>query len=127
MLDTAGGYLSRTRTAQDGSFTIHVPAGQDATLVPQKRGYPTHGGTTAPAAESTVMLAFDAEAHIHVTATDAATSTPLPVRVQVIPVDPMAETPASFGDPDEINARLHQDYAVTGETTLVFPNQGTQS
>jgi hypothetical protein len=39
----------------------------------------------------------------------------------VIPTNPTAETPESFGVPDEINGRLHQEFAVTGDATLTVP------
>lgn len=120
-LDAGGAYLTRTKTAADGTFTLHAPPGAPITLTPQKRGYPPHSGTSVPAGESEVALAFEAEATIHVTAVDSATSKPLPVRVQVIPGAAPPATPAAWGVTDETNGRLHQEFAVTGEATLPVP------
>jgi len=120
-LDAAGAYLTRTRTGADGSFTVHGPPGAPLTVVPQKRGYPTHAGTSVAAAASDVALAFAPEARLRVTATDPVTKKPIPVRVQVIPKDPVPSTPTAYGVLDEVGGRLHQEFAVTGEAELPVP------
>lgn len=122
-LDAGGHHLSRVRTGAGGAFLIHAPPG-DITLVPQKRGYPPHAGVAAPAGDASVTLSFAPHATLHVTATDAGTGGPLPVRVQVIPEVAPAATPDAFGDRDEVKGRLHQEFAVTGEAWLpVSPGQ----
>jgi hypothetical protein len=45
----------------------------------------------------------------------------VPVRVQVIPKTPVAPTPEAFGILDEVDGRLHQEFAVTGEAMLTVP------
>ncbi|MCC6558846.1 MAG: CehA/McbA family metallohydrolase [Polyangiaceae bacterium] len=120
-LDAAGHHVGRTRTGDDGSFSIHAPPSDDVILVPRKRGYPAHAGVTAPPGEESVSLAFAPHAVLHVVATDADSGGPLPVRVQVIPAEAQPATPAEFGDLDEVGGRLHQDFAVTGEATLPVP------
>ena len=120
-LDAAGRYVGRARTGADGAFVIHAPPGDDVTLVPQKRGYPVHAGASAPPGESSVALAFAPHATIRVVATDADGGTPLPVRIQVIPAVPQPGTPAELGDLDEIEGRLHQEFAMGGEATLSVP------
>ncbi len=120
-LDPAGKYMSRTMTDDKGAFTIHAPPSQEVRLVAQKRGYPAHAGTLVGAAEAQAALSFTPHASIHVVATDAAKGAPLPVRVQVIPKTAIAETPEAFGVLDEVNGRLHQEFAVTGEATLQVP------
>lgn len=121
LLDAAGGYLSRTTTAADGSYLVHAPPGDDVTLVPQKRGYPAHAGAVAHPGEDVADLAFAPTAAIHVTATDAAAGGPLPVRIQVIPAEAQPATPEDRGVLDEVDGRLHQEFAVSGEATLVVP------
>lgn len=120
-LGVDGAYLTRTRTAADGGFTLHAPPGAPMTLVPQKVGYPRHGGTSVAASEGSASLSFAAEATIHVTAVEAGTNKPLPVRVQILPKAPLAATPEAFGVADEANGRLHQEFAVTGDATLPVP------
>ena len=120
-LTASGGFLSRTTTAADGTFTLHAPPGEAVSLVPQKKGYPTPKGTEVAADAEAVDLAFAPHATLHVTAIDQVTSEPLPVRVQVIPETAAEPTPEAWGVDDEANGRLHQEFAVTGEATLVVP------
>lgn len=120
-VDASGAYLTRTKSAADGSFTLHGPPGAAITVVPQKRGYPTHAGTSVAAAEASVALTFAPEATLHVTAVDDVDGKPLPVRVQVIPKTKQPATPDEFGVLDEVRDRLWQEFAVTGEATLPVP------
>jgi hypothetical protein len=113
-------YFTRTRTAADGSFTVHAPPGAAIRLLPQKRGYPPHPGTTIGAGDATAALAFEAEATLRVVATDAGNGK-LPVRVQVIPKTPLPATPAAYGILDETDGRLHQEFATSGEAILPVP------
>ncbi len=119
-LDSAGGYFSRVKTDSSGNFSIHAPDA-DVTLAPYLRGYPLHAGMAVGATTNTATLAFGPTASIEVNATDLAGGQPLPVRVQVIPAVPVAATPATYGQRDEEDGRLHQDYAITGSTTLTVP------
>ncbi|MBM4377006.1 MAG: CehA/McbA family metallohydrolase [Deltaproteobacteria bacterium] len=121
LLSEDGSYLSRARTAADGSYTIHAPPGAKVKLVPQKRGYPTHAGVDVAADSSTADLAFGPTGKLHVTATRETDGVALPVRVQVIPKDKLADTPAKFGVLDEVNGRLHQEYVMNGDVTLTVP------
>ncbi|NUQ79624.1 MAG: CehA/McbA family metallohydrolase [Polyangiaceae bacterium] len=120
-VDPAGKYLSRTMTDEMGAFTIHAPPSQEVRLIAQKRGYPAHAGALVAASEATADLSFSPHARIHVVATDSAKGEPLPVRVQVIPKEPVAEAPEAFGVLDEVNGRLHQEFAVTGDAMLPVP------
>jgi carboxypeptidase family protein len=120
VLDDDGAYLTRTTTAADGSYLVHAPPGHEVELVAQKRGY-EHPGTTVPADQDAVSVAFDPHATLHVLATRAGDGVALPVRVQVIPTVPVPATPPEWGVEDEANGRLYQDFAVTGEATLVVP------
>jgi hypothetical protein len=120
-LDADGAYLSRTTTAGDGTFTLHAPPGKVVKVVPQKRGYPPHAGMDVAAGAAAVDVAFAPHATLHVTAKDQASGEPLPVRVQVIPKVAVPGTPEAWGVPDEVNGRLHQELAITGDATLIVP------
>lgn len=114
-----GGYVTRTKTADDGSYVLHLPD-EPVTLVPQKRGYPKNEGTTV-SSEVSQDLTFGPSGSIHVVATRDGTETPIPVRVQVIPEEAIPSIPDSYGDPLEVNGRLWQEFAVDGEATLAVP------
>lgn len=120
-LDSEGAYLSRSRADAAGAFTIHAPPGETVTLVPQVRGYPTSVGVEVEPTTDQATLSFAAHGVIHVTATDASTLDPIPVRIQVIPTQALAPTPDSFGVLDEKRDRLHQHFSTTGEATLIVP------
>jgi hypothetical protein len=119
-LDEDDLYLSRTSTAADGSFTIHAPPDQGVRLVAQKRGYLHDGQDVAVGADS-ADLSFAPHATLHVTAERQGDGVALPVRVQVIPVVALPSTPSGWGVLDEKDGRLHQDFAIHGESTLVVP------
>jgi hypothetical protein len=118
--DDKGQYLTRTRTDADGKFTIHAPPSQPITIVPQKRGYPTHAGATVDAAAASLDLAFAPHAKLHIIAMDGDLGTPVPSRIQVIPAISEPATPEPYGVSDEQHGRLHQELAES-DTTLVVP------
>ncbi|MFT3765887.1 MAG: CehA/McbA family metallohydrolase [Minicystis sp.] len=120
-LDDKGQYLTRARTDATGAFTLHAPPGQAIKIVPQKQGYPTHPGADVAADAGTAALAFDPHATLHVVAVDEDLGTPVPARIQVIPALPGPATPEAYGVLDEVNGRLWQELAVTGDATLVVP------
>lgn len=115
-----GDYLSRTLSGPDGSFSIHAPD-RSVALFPQKKGYPQSPGFVLERSATTLDLPLGATGILHVTAKDAAAGEALPVRVQVIPSNPPKGTPERFGVLDEVNGRLYQEFAVSGEATLVVP------
>lgn len=116
-----GSYLSRSRTAADGSYAIHAPPGAKVTVVPQKRGYPAHAGASVMGDATTAELSFAPHGLLHVKATRDGDGAPLPVRVQIIPAKAEPSTPAAFGVLDEVNGRLHQEYVMNGDVTLPVP------
>ena len=119
-VDAAGKYLSRTRTAEDGTFTIHAPA-ETVRLVPQLRGLPASAGLEVADGETDVELVFAPDSRLHVVATETGSGKPLPVRVQVVPAVPQPATPAAYGVLDEQDGRLHQEFVMSGEATLRIP------
>jgi len=120
VLASDGKYITRTKTDATGAFTVHAP-NEAVTLVPQKRGYPSSDGVDIDASSETAALSFTENGFIHVVATEAVTGVALPVRIQVIPSEAMPETPAAFGDQDEANGRLWQDFSITGDSRLPVP------
>lgn len=118
VLDEDDLYLSRTKTAADGAFVVHAPPGEAVTLQAQLRGY-LHAPVSVGAGEEQATLAAAPHAVLSVTATDG--MQPLPVRVQVIPSETLPSTPEHWGVLDEVQGRLHQEFAVTGSTELVVP------
>lgn len=118
-LDGEGRYLTRTRTDDKGGFTVHAPPGAPISLLPQKEGYPARAAVVIAKEASTAALTLGATATLHIVAAgDAAKA---PVRIQVIPTKPEPGTPSGFGVDDEVDGRLHQNFALTGEATLTVP------
>lgn len=115
-----GGYLVRAITDSQGKYTVHVPD-ETVSIIPQKRGYPTADPVEIAPGTATQDFAFAPHATIHVSAVVAGTTTPLPVRVQVVPTTPVTATPDAYGLPDEAYGRLHVDFAANGEASLPVP------
>lgn len=115
-----GKYLTRAKTNAAGEYLLHVPSG-NAVLTPVLQGFAIPTGTTAPEGASTTDLLLPARATIDVIATDAQTAEPLPVRVQIIPEVAPTAAPPSFGNYEELDGRLWQEFAVTGHATLPVP------
>jgi len=121
VLDAKGEYLSRARTAADGTFKVHVPPGVPVTLVPQPKRLPPEPGFAIGPDETTAEIALDPHGTLSVVAQDEATGVALPVRVQVIPEAPFEGTPEAFGVPDQVNGRLYQEFAMAGTAKLAVP------
>lgn len=118
---TSGGdYLTRATTDAQGNYVVHVPA-SPVNVIPQKRGYPASDGVIVNPGTATQDLSFDPHATLVINAVEEGTTTPIPVRVQVIPSVPQPPTPGAFGSPDEANDRLHVEFAVTGTARLPVP------
>lgn len=117
----AGEYLSRTQSDADGKYSLHLDPGQSAKLVAQKAGYALGSPVAVAGTAESQDLLLAPHGTLHVTAKDKATGKPLPVRVQVIPKDPVAQAPAGYGVEGEPNGRLHVDRPVNGETSLRVP------
>lgn len=113
-----GLYLTRVKTDAGGNFKLHVP-NEPVTLTPTKKGWEIPAATNVDGA--TAQLTLAQHATIQIRATDALTSEPLPVRVQIIPTKPPTAAPAEFGLREELNGRLWQEFAVTGNATLAVP------
>ncbi len=115
----AGEYLSRVAADDQGRFTIHVPPGADVELTATGKGRPLATTVKLAADQAMADVRFPQSGVIEVTARDEDSGAALPVRVQVIPSKKPDGVPPSFGAPDEVRGRLHQDFAVTGKAQLV--------
>ncbi len=116
------GHLTRAETAADGSYALHVPAAEAATLTAYRRGDAVAGADVAVGVDSMDVSLAPAGA-IHVTVTDLAAGGPLPARVQVLPAGSsvIPGVPGLFGEPEPTPGRLHVEYAVSGDVTLRVP------
>ncbi|MBX3264591.1 MAG: CehA/McbA family metallohydrolase [Labilithrix sp.] len=115
-----GRYLTRALTDADGEYVLHVPPGA-VSLTPTLKGWAIPAATPVADGAATADLTLPRRATIEVKATDGATGEAIPVRVQVIPATPPVPAPAAFGLREEVNGRLWQDFAVTGDTVLPVP------
>lgn len=120
VLAQGGTYLSRVTADARGAFVVHAPP-EAATLVATAKGWAPSAETPAPPGQGDVTVRMATSGVVHVTAVDSAGKAPLPVRVQVIPKTPVPSVPSRFGVSSEAVGRLHQDFAVTGESTLRVP------
>ena len=114
----ASGFVSRTVSAEDGSYAITLPEGS-AELSAFRRGDdPT---APVPAGAGTVDLTFGEGGFVHVVAT-ATDGTPLPVRVQIMPASGDVAQPAGlFGVPSVTSGRIAMGFALSGDTTMRAP------
>jgi hypothetical protein len=115
-----GSYVTRAVADQTGAFTMHVPAAP-LTLQATGKGYPVSKAVSVAAGATTAAITQPTHGSIHVTATDAASMTGIPVRVQVLPQPAYAPAPESFGVDDEDGGRLYQSFAMNGDITLPAP------
>jgi len=113
-------YLSRTRAASDGGFSLHAPAAATQ-LYATGPGYPTSVMTPLDAGATSASLVLGATGTIVVTAKDTGSNEALPVRIQVISATAVTAPPSSFGVLPEINGRLHLEFAHTGTATFQVP------
>lgn len=118
-----GAYLTRDDTDARGAFEVHVPPATPVRLTAFRRGDAIVGPVDVAADATTASLSLPATGRIEVTATDADTGAPLPVRVQVLPAagEAVGQLPEHFGDPPITGGRLHVAYAVSGTATVAAP------
>lgn len=118
--DGAGTYFTRALTDAAGTFTLHVPADAAVTLEAYRRG-DAIGTAQASTAVDEVAIEVPAIGLVRVVATDG--TTPIPVRIQVLPVEgtEIPALPASYGEDPIVGGRLHVAYVIGGDVTLPVP------
>lgn len=113
-------YLTRTLTADDGTFTLTSLPAEAVLLTPFRRGDAIPDATEVGASTETATLALPPKGLVHIVATEG--STPLPVRVQVVPDAGSFAPPDVFGEPRVPGAdRLHVVFPINGDVTLPVP------
>ncbi len=113
-----GKYLTRAFADERGVFRLHLPA-ETVQLYATAKGHEVSTPRATTGQEVDVALKLKEPAYISIVAREG--STPLPVRVQVIPSKAVAKAPATFGEKPEEGSRLYQHFAVTGDATLPVP------
>jgi hypothetical protein len=117
-------YLTRVTADAEGKYSLHVPAGA-VDLTATAKGWAVPAPTHITDADTSVDLALPKRATIHVDAVDADSNEKLPVRVQIIPDQPIAKAPPSFGlKTDEPDDRLWREYAIDGQLEVPVPPGG---
>lgn len=126
---TAAGYLTRATTDANGNYTIHVPtqaiAGSAVSLTATMKGWAVPAAQAIADSDSNVTLTLPQSGTLDIIAKDADTGDALPVRVQIIPDNPIAKSPPSFGVvTDEPDDRFYREYALNGRLTVPVPPGG---
>ncbi|MFO0740689.1 MAG: CehA/McbA family metallohydrolase [Labilithrix sp.] len=117
-------YLSRVVTDGEGRYSIHVPPGA-VDLTATAKGWAVPPARSTTDADTSVDLALAKRATIKVNISDADSGERLPARVQIIPDQPLAKAPASFGlKTDEPDDRLYREYAIEGQLEVPVPPGG---
>jgi hypothetical protein len=116
-------YLTRVESAADGTYSLHVPAGQAVQLTAWRAGDHKVGPIDIAATQDTADVSLMPAGSIHVVATEEGSGRALPVRVQVIPEDDslLANLAGSFGEQTPRYGRLHTVFPTTGDITLPAP------
>ncbi len=116
----ATGYVTRATADAGGAYTLHVTANAQVTLEAYLRGREV-GTAEVPPGVMTADLPLPPAGAIHVAATDPL-GAPLPVRVQVLPVDTaIPSVPPSYGEPETVEGRLHVEFPIDGDVTVPAP------
>ena len=113
-----GTYLTRARTDGSGRYRLHVPDATAVEVLAYRPGDALVGPLAVAAASPGVDVMFGPSGFIAVNATDTADGSAMPARVQVIPRATVARPPPTFGEPLELNERLHIAFPTDGEVTL---------
>jgi hypothetical protein len=113
-------YYSRTTTAADGSFTVHVPTTAGARLVAVAEAAQVTA-TVVDAATSTATIAMPAPARLHLRVFDNVG--PLPARIQLLPApgQELPNLPGNYGEKRYAGDRLRVVFSVDGDETLAVP------
>ncbi|MBK7195863.1 MAG: CehA/McbA family metallohydrolase [Myxococcales bacterium] len=113
-------YYSRTTTAADGSFTIHVPATAGARLVAVAEAAQVTA-TVVDVGTSTATIAMPAPARLHVRVFDNVG--PLPARIQLLPApgQELPNIPGNYGEKRYAGDRLRVVFSVDGDETIAVP------
>ncbi len=119
--DAAPVYLTRSLSDADGAYAVTVPESQAVQLRAYLRGDGISDPVVVATSSTSADLTMPAKGAIGVTATDADSTTPLPVRVQVIDEEAY-QPPAKYGEPIvPRNDRIHVVFPTDGNAVLSVP------
>ena len=114
-------YLTRSLSGADGAYAVTVPESQEVQLRAYRRGDGISEPAVVEASSTSANVMLPPKGTIRVTATDADSSTALPVRVQVIDENAF-QPPDNFGEPVvPYDDRLHVVFPTDGQTVLRAP------
>ena len=119
--DAAPVYLTRSLSGADGAYAVTVPDGQEVQLHAYRRGDGISDPVLVGVSSASANVMLSEKGTIRVTATDADSNTPLPVRVQVIDENAY-QPPANYGEaivPGD--DRLHVVFPTDGQADLSAP------
>ena len=112
-------WLTRTLTAEDGTYSLHVPGETGVTLSTWRAGDAIASQDLGDSVD-TADLQLAEPGRLAITA-EAADGTPLPVRIQVRPDGGAAAAPTSWGEELPFGGRLHLEFPVDGSANLRVP------
>jgi hypothetical protein len=114
-------YLTRSLSDADGTYAVTVPESQEVQLRAYLRGDGISDPVVVATSSTSADVTMPAKGAIRVTATDAVSSAPLPVRVQVIDEEAY-QPPAKYGEPIvPRNDRIHVVFPTDGNAVLSTP------
>ena len=117
-------YLTRAPVAEDGSFTVHVPAdGGEVTLTAVQPGGAL-ASTTVAAGATTATIALPPPARVAIAPVTEQGGGVVPARVQLLPVGgggPVVDIPDRFGEPEPPGARAAIEFSDGAAMTLSAP------
>ncbi|MBK9035876.1 MAG: CehA/McbA family metallohydrolase [Myxococcales bacterium] len=113
-------YYTRTTTAADGSYTLHVPTGASARVVAVAEAAQV-GAVVVDAATGTGDVALPAPALVTVHVSDG--NRRMPGRVQILPAasQEMPNIPANYGEDRFAGDRLRVAFTISGDVTIPVP------
>ncbi|MBN8612773.1 MAG: CehA/McbA family metallohydrolase [Deltaproteobacteria bacterium] len=109
-------YHSRTTTQADGTYAMEVPM-SDVSVTSWRRGSALSAATAIPMASSSGDIELPDVGYLDLDV--SVDETPLPARVQVIPVSgDILAPPASHGEHEVTGGRMHVAFTPDGHVTL---------
>ncbi|MCS6915485.1 MAG: CehA/McbA family metallohydrolase [Myxococcales bacterium] len=120
LVEADGRLVTATDADEQGRFLLHAPP-RALQLLAVRPGY--EGGMPVPLAQgqTDALLRLPRPGTLQVSATEAGSGRPLPVRVQVIPEVGVSRLHPSLGILGEAHGRLHQVFADRGVARVPVP------
>lgn len=110
-------HFARAMVTDDGAYAIEAPM-EDVSLFAVVPGLPMVGPIAVAAGESAVDVVIPDTGTVDVAITSDDGMTPMPGRVQLVPVDGAPSYPRDLGERRLVSGRSHIEFAVTGQASL---------